>query len=66
MPRTKLQEATRWVSLTDFAQYYNISKSQASRVLKKQEFDCCKRRLGEKTIRVELYQADKIIQQIFR
>lgn len=66
MPRTILDEKTKWLSLTEFAEFYNISKAQASRIINRQEFEHCRRKLGEKTIRIELYEADKIIQMIWR
>ena len=66
MPRTILNEKTKWLSLTEFANYYGISKAQASRIISRQEFDNCRRKLGEKTIRIELYEADRIIQMIWR
>ncbi len=66
MPRTILDEKQKWLSLTDFAKYYGISKSQASRIIHREEFEHCRRKLGEKTIRIELYEADRIIQMIWR
>lgn len=65
MPSTILDKK-KWISLTEFAEHYGISKSQASRIINRQEFDNCRRKLGEKTLRIELYEADKIIQMIWR
>lgn len=66
MPRTILNEKAKWLSLTEFANYYGISKAQASRIINRQEFNSCRRKLGERTIRIELYEADRIIQMIWR
>lgn len=66
MPRTILDPPQKWLSVTEFAKHFNISKCRASKIINMEEFDCCRRKLGEKTIRIELYQADEIIQKIWR
>lgn len=66
MPRTRLDQPQKWLSVTDFAKHFNISKFRASEIINRPEFDCCRRKLGEKTVRIELYQADEIIQKIWR
>ena len=68
MPYTRLQEKARkkYVKPRQFAEQYDISKSQLYRILNMQEFQEAIIKVGEKTKRINVDRAFEIMQQVFR
>ena len=68
MPITRLQERARkkYVTVKEFQKQYNLSKTQAYTILQRPEFEEVKIKVGAKAIRIDLDEAFKIMQQIFR
>lgn len=68
MPMTRLQEQARkkYVTVKDFKEQYNLSKTQAYTILSRPEFEEAKIKVGSKAIRIDLDRAFEIMQQIFR
>lgn len=68
MPCVKLQEKARrkYVSVEKFMEQYDLSKSQAYRLLKRPEMQESIIKVGEKAIRVDLDRAFEIMQEIFK
>ena len=68
MPYTRLQEKARkkYVKPRQFAEQYDISKSQLYRILNMQEFQEAIIKVGEKTKRIDIDKAFEIMQQVFR
>ena len=67
MPATKLQERARikYVTPKQFMEQYSLSKSQAYKILARPEMQEAKIKTGEKQIRINLYRAFEIMQQIY-
>ena len=68
MPYTRLQEKARkkYVKPRQFAEQYDISKSQLYRILNMQEFQEAIIKVGAKTKRINVDRAFEIMQQVFR
>lgn len=68
MPMTLLQEKARkkYVTVKEFQNQYDLSKTQAYAILQRPELEEAKIKVGEKAIRVDLDKAFEIMQQIFR
>lgn len=68
MPMTRLQEKARkkYVTVKDFKEQYNLSKTQAYAILSRPEFEEAKIKVGIRAIRIDLDRAFEIMQQIFR
>ena len=68
MPMTLLQEKARkkYVTVKEFQNQYDLSKTQAYAILQRPELAEAKIKVGEKAIRVDLDRAFEIMQQIFR
>ena len=67
MPWTKGDEKPRakWVKVKDFQEYFDLPKSTAYRLMKLPEMRGAVRRLGERTIRVNLPLADEILRKLY-
>ena len=67
MPYTKLQEKARakYITPKQFMEQYQLSKSQAYKILAMPEMQEVKMKAGEKLIRIDLDRAFEIMQQIF-
>lgn len=68
MPMTRLQEQARkkYVTVKDFQNQYQLSKSKAYAILSMPELQDAIIKVGTKAIRVDLDRAFEIMQQIFR
>ena len=68
MPMTLLQEKARkkYVTVKEFQNQYDLSKTQAYTILQRPELSEAKIKVGKKAIRVDLDRAFEIMQQIFR
>lgn len=67
MAMTKLQEKARakYITPKQFMEQYQLSKSQAYKILAMPEMQEAKMKAGEKLIRIDLDKAFEIMQQIF-
>ena len=67
MPMTKLQARARakYITPKQFMEQYQLSKSQAYKILAMPEMEEAKVRVGQKGIRINLDRAFEIMQQIF-
>jgi len=67
VPYTKLQEKARakYITPKQFMEQYQLSKSQAYKILAMPEMQEVKMKAGEKLIRIDLDRAFEIMQQIF-
>ena len=67
MPATRLQEKARakYITTKQFMEQYQLSKSQAYKILAMPEMQEAKMKAGEKLIRIDLDKAFEIMQQIF-
>ena len=67
MPYTKLSEKARakYITPKQFMEQYQLSKSQAYKILAIPEMEEAKIKVGNKGIRINLDRAFEIMQQIF-
>ena len=67
MPMTKLQEKARakYITPKQFMEQYQLSKSQAYKILAMPEMEEAKVKVGQKGIRIDLDKVFQIMQQIF-
>ena len=67
MPYTKLQEKarTKYITPKQFMEQYQLSKSQAYKILAMPEMEEAKIKIGNKGIRINIDRAFEIMQQIF-